>query len=77
MAPREEEFIFMPQAERAEIIAALRAVDRMILTDHAEDDEDRKAYAECCRRSGRISLPTAGPSAAISPSMRFVADNLK
>lgn len=33
-------FVFMPQAERKEVIEGLRAVDKVILTDHGQNPED-------------------------------------
>lgn len=34
-------FVFMPEAERQEIIEALEGVSRVVLTKHKPDDEDR------------------------------------
>ena len=34
-------FVFMPQAERKEVLEAIDGVDEVILTDHAPDDDDR------------------------------------
>lgn len=34
-------FVFMPQSERAEIISKLACVDRVVLTEHTENDPDR------------------------------------
>ncbi len=34
-------FVFMPQDERAEVLASLRAVDEVVITDHILDDPDR------------------------------------
>ncbi|MEK7499661.1 MAG: adenylyltransferase/cytidyltransferase family protein, partial [Patescibacteria group bacterium] len=39
-------FVFMPQEERAEIIAAFPFVDEVVLTGHAENDEDRSICRE-------------------------------
>jgi cytidyltransferase-like protein len=39
-------YVFMPQAERAEVIRALRCVDEVILTNHKEDPEDMSVRAE-------------------------------
>jgi len=38
-------YVFMPQAERKEILKALRLVDRVILTKHKPDDIDKSV---CC-----------------------------
>lgn len=34
-------FVFMPEAERVELIRALGCVDEVVLTDHSENDSDR------------------------------------
>lgn len=34
-------FVFMPEAERVEIMRALDGVDRVVLTEHVSDDPDR------------------------------------
>ncbi len=34
-------FVFMPEHERKEVLEAIAGVDEVILTDHAEDDEDK------------------------------------
>lgn len=34
-------FVFMPQEERREILEAIRGVDRVIVTEHGPDSEDR------------------------------------
>lgn len=34
-------FVFMPEAERAEVIAAFGCVDEVVLTTHGKDDSDR------------------------------------
>ncbi|MDP3985566.1 MAG: adenylyltransferase/cytidyltransferase family protein [bacterium] len=39
-------FVFMPQHERAEVIAALRAVDAVVLTSHGENPADMSVCAE-------------------------------
>lgn len=33
-------FVFMPEAERAEVIRAIRSVDEVVLTKHEENPED-------------------------------------
>ncbi len=38
-------FVFMPQEQRAEIIAALKPVDRVVITDHAEQPSDMSVAA--------------------------------
>ena len=38
---RKKGFVFMPQHERAEIIRALRVVDKVVLTAHKPNDPDR------------------------------------
>lgn len=38
--------VFMPEKERAEVIAALRAVDRVVLTAHKKGDRDRSVCRE-------------------------------
>jgi cytidyltransferase-like protein len=39
-------YAFMPQEERAEIIAAFPFVDEVVITSHAEDDADRSVKRE-------------------------------
>jgi len=39
-------YVFMPQNERKEIMEALRAVDRVILSEHKPDDEDKSVCRE-------------------------------
>ncbi len=39
-------FVFMPEAERKEIIEALRVVDRVVLSKHSENTEDMSVCAE-------------------------------
>ncbi|MBY0310051.1 adenylyltransferase/cytidyltransferase family protein [Patescibacteria group bacterium] len=34
-------FVFMPEAERVEVLRALRVVDEVVLTDHGPNDADR------------------------------------
>ncbi len=34
-------FVFMPQMERKEILEAMEGVDEVVITDHAEGEEDR------------------------------------
>lgn len=34
-------FVFMPEAERKEILEAIEGVDEVVLTDHAPGEEDR------------------------------------
>ena len=38
-------FVFMPQEQRAEIIAALKPVDRVVVTDHPEQPSDMSVAA--------------------------------
>lgn len=38
-------FVFMPEAERKEILESLAGVDRVILTKHKPDDSDRSVCA--------------------------------
>ncbi len=42
-------YVFMPQEERKEVIEALRAVDRVIFTEHGEDPGDMSVVAELRR----------------------------
>ncbi len=37
---RKKHYVFMPEAERKEVLEALRAVDRVVLTAHGPDAED-------------------------------------
>lgn len=37
---KKKRHVFMPEAERREVIAAFRAVDRVVLTSHKENPED-------------------------------------
>lgn len=39
-------YVFMPEAERAELIRAFRAVDRVVLSSHARNDPDRSVCRE-------------------------------
>lgn len=39
-------YVFMPEKERAEVIKALRAVDRVALTSHRKNDSDRSVCRE-------------------------------
>lgn len=39
-------FVFMPQEERAEIIAAFPFVDSVVISSHGEDDPDRSVVRE-------------------------------
>jgi cytidyltransferase-like protein len=34
-------FVFMPEAERKELLEGIRYVDEVVITDHTYDDEDR------------------------------------
>jgi cytidyltransferase-like protein len=43
-------FVFMPEAERVEVLRALRVVDAVVLTDHVLDDPDRSV----CRTLGQV-----------------------
>ncbi len=38
-------YVFMPEGERKEVLEALRAVDRVILTEHSPDAEDMSVCA--------------------------------
>jgi cytidyltransferase-like protein len=38
---KKKNFVFMPQEERAEILAAFPFVDEVVLTSHIENDDDR------------------------------------
>ena len=42
-------FAFMPQEERAELIAEYPFVDEVVLTSHMEDDDDRSISKELAR----------------------------
>lgn len=48
-------YVFMPQAERKEVLKAMRAVERVILTDHADDPDDMSV----CPVIHRLRLSTA------------------
>lgn len=39
-------FVFMPQQERAEVMAAFRSVDRVVFTSHVENSEDMSVCAD-------------------------------
>lgn len=41
-------FVFMPEGERAEIIKALRSVDKVVITSHKPRDPDRGVVRELC-----------------------------
>ena len=37
---KKKDFVFMPEAQRVEVIEAIAGVDKVVLTDHEEDCED-------------------------------------
>lgn len=46
---RKKRHVFMPEEERKEVIRALRAVDRVVLTAHGPDPEDMSVVRELSR----------------------------
>lgn len=43
---KKKNFVFMKEAERQEVVLALRSVDRVVLTSHGENPEDMSVCAE-------------------------------
>lgn len=43
---KKKRHVFMPEQERKEVLAALRAVDRVVITSHGENPEDMSVAAE-------------------------------
>lgn len=43
---KKKRHVFMPEQERKEVLEALRAVDRVVLTSHGENPEDMSVAAE-------------------------------
>lgn len=43
---KKKRHVFMPERERREVLEALRAVDRVVLTSHTEDPEDMSVARE-------------------------------
>lgn len=67
-------FVFMPQAERAEILQALRGVDRVMLTFHKRNPSDMSVSAELKRLRPNVFANGGDRKVHNTPEMAVCAD---